>query len=836
MSITNLPRYTIPLTLTLLVTACGGGNTGSGQVTTSTDSSDVTNQSAVELGAANPISATNTISGRVADGYIQGARVCVDINENDLCESDEPFSVSTEGGIYELAVPALHSDKPIVAAIPAEAIDEDTGEAVGKAMVFIAPADQPTFLSPITTLVHQERRSNPALTSVEAEQAVKNMLGITDADVGLFTDYVAQSDVAENTSGNAERFKYLHDTARVVASMMKDIESQVEIAAVSRGVDVAGDEDTRRAIQNIVRNEVRNLLPQIAREVSIVVNNARLAAESAEGTALTEFDPQALAVLLRPDVEAENVTGRIEANLNRVDVVDSDLRSLLVDGVYWMEIDCHYETNDENLSVVSEQSVDLDIDQSNISTIRSTECEALYGKAQLTDDGSELVSHQYVLDVNSGSWESTANDDEFGYANYSLVNGEWKVASSEGPDGQIEFLTENSAIVTNNAGTMQLKAVTQSLGGTPVFHHLLEDGSDPMWFELVGEESLFPSESQAHLISVRQTYHPYVMYNFPAYHNDEQNRCADYGGNCNVVDIISDGAANVGLSLDQLRESMVAGVNLRTHGYFDRSALMRLSAAGQSDGQLPTQGNVEWVLDGENQAIEYPTIVNSEGVDAWMPAAAEPASETEALATSEECVLFSAEESEQTGVDVSNDIPLDLFAPGEFAGTRDELAALIGERPVLGEEGSIALPISGDFAEQLANAISEENRDEACVQVLSDNAAVALSQNDDSTVTETVSTEATVVDFSAMLGPMLTGQWELIEVDGVNMIEIRMPAMFGDRADNEYDEAMLLIEHEGYVRSGARLPDTRIDRVFTYNENAFVTLRSLVESGMGATP
>ena len=56
--------------------------------------------------------------------------------------------------------------------------------------------------------------------------------------------------------------------------------------------------------------------------------------------------------------------------------------------------------------------------------------------------------------------------------------------------------------------------------------------------------------------------------------------------------------------------------------------------------------------------------------------------------------------------------------------------------------------------------------------------------------------------------------------------------MFRNESDGQSDEAMLLIEHNGFVRAGARLPDTRIDRVFTYNENAFVTLRSIVESGM----
>lgn len=824
MRINKFCRCSAPFAFSLLVIACGGE--GIGVVTNNTD----TDQATVDLGAANASAPAFSVTGRVADGYIRGATVCVDINENDACDLDEPFAITVDGGAYDLAVPDEHSDKPIVAAIPAEAIDEDTGEPVGLPMVFIAPADRPEFLSPITTLVHQEQRANPALNSDEAEQAVKNMLGIDESNVSLFTDYVAQSDPSENKDGTAERFNYLHDTARVVASMMKDIETQVENAAVSRGVDVAGDSDTRRAIQDIVRNEVRELLPQIARQVAEIVGNTQSTSAAGASSQVAEFDPQALALLLRPEVEAADVTGRIEANIHRVDAIESDLRSLLSDGVYWMEFDCHYDGSEEEMNTSHSNDVDTDNGLTDLSAIRMPECEAMYGRVQLSDDGSELASEQYVLNVDSGTWESSVDEDDNRYANYSLVGDEWTIVSSNGPDGSIEFLTNNSAVVTNEEGSMNLKSVTQTLDGSPVIHHLLEDGADSMWFDLVERENIFPSESEAYRISVRQSYHPYVMFNFPA-HNADDNNCADYNDNCNVVDIVNAATVNTAQSLDQLRESMIEGVSLRSHSRFDGRALMRFAAAARDDGQLPTEGRVAWIRDGEDHTINYPSTVDIEDIDVGLPAAGEP--ESSEFSTHEECVAVLTEAAENADVDDSE--PLDMFAQGEFAGTREELAALIaeGSDPVEGDFD--ALSTVNGFDELFGEVPAGADVDKTCSLIMSQTGVVANSQNDESVVSGIVSTDSEVVDSANSSGTMLNSRWKMIEVNGVEMIEIHLPMMLRNESDGVSEEALLLIEHDNFVRAGVRLPDTRFDRVFTYNENAFVTLRSIVETGMGNT-
>ena len=47
---------------------------------------------------ADPIS----FSGRVADGYLNGATVCLDINENKKCDESDPSATSVAGGAFTI--------------------------------------------------------------------------------------------------------------------------------------------------------------------------------------------------------------------------------------------------------------------------------------------------------------------------------------------------------------------------------------------------------------------------------------------------------------------------------------------------------------------------------------------------------------------------------------------------------------------------------------------------------------------------------------------------------------------------------------------------------------
>src|SRR5438093_3309991 len=86
--------------------ACGGGGGG---------------------GSAVQAPAPLAITGIVADGPLQGASVCYDLNDNGACDAGEPSSASTDAaGAYALSVaPAEVGKHAVIVNVPATAIDKD---------------------------------------------------------------------------------------------------------------------------------------------------------------------------------------------------------------------------------------------------------------------------------------------------------------------------------------------------------------------------------------------------------------------------------------------------------------------------------------------------------------------------------------------------------------------------------------------------------------------------------------------------------------------------------------------------------------------------------------
>lgn len=844
MSLEKYVRQASPVWLSLMLVACGGGggNTtmepGVGAASGSTDGTD-------DLSAGNQ---SSTISGRVADGYIQGATVCVDLNGNDSCDSDEPSTLTGEGGSYNLDIPAGAEDASIVADIPAEAIDEDTGEAVGKPLVFIAPAERPEFLSPITTLVHQEQQANPSLDIDEAEQSVKSILGIAgDDDVSLFSDYVAEGEDDSGDSDKAEKFRYLHDTARVVASLMKDIEAQVEAAAVDSGVDVAGDRDTQRAIREIVRSEVRELLPDIARQVAEIVGNEETTtldgAEAAGG-----FDPDQLAEALRPEDAGQSVEERIDAVRDRVEVVQSDVKRMLTDGVYWMDFDCKYDVEGDTRS--SEEGdasaagyndeLTTDVDGQGDFDVLTPDCEAYYGHVQLNAAGDAVESEDYQFDQESGGWVMEVDQEDFRGAHYSLIDGEWVVLQSAGPEGPVEFLTDGTAVISNAEGKMQLKAVTQDIGATKVINYFWQDDANPLWFDLVDPSELFAAGSLAHKIGVRQSSHPYVLFNHQPQHEDDQAFCAQFGDNCNVVNTLLDIGQTLPVrALDDIRETSIVGMELFAHiAGFDNDGVIKLKAEVPADGSLPTMGTVLWVR-GQDEynydSGDYSIDGTESAVDGADPYNTYPAGSDVPF----ECTDETFPDDHSTVDQQNPEQPVDgqtgdgtLQPEGDTAGVNDaekdpDDASGINTS---GEDQNSTVQLA-DLPASTTDADTGLPVEKDCTNLAVQTGGVSDNSDGPSKGLENESEH----DLAGEEDHMLLSEWKLIDVDGVKMIEIQLPLLIRHGADAEGGVALLLIEHGGFVRIGERLPESFTDRVITYNETAFMTLRSITEAGFAST-
>jgi trimeric autotransporter adhesin len=181
-----------------------------------------------------------SIVGVVADGLIQGAIVCYDINDNNKCDADEPKSSPTDAqGNYSISIPFSAAGKhAMIADIPATAIDSDKpGVAIGVPLTMMSPVQsdtsQPVFVSPLTTAV-QEVMNASGNTDKEAAKAaaitqVTQTLGLTMSPLDNFINPPAGTDPAAAVAA--------HNNAQIITEVKKEITS-IAIAAGVAPADI----------------------------------------------------------------------------------------------------------------------------------------------------------------------------------------------------------------------------------------------------------------------------------------------------------------------------------------------------------------------------------------------------------------------------------------------------------------------------------------------------------------------------------------------------------------------------------------------------------------------
>lgn len=154
--------------LAVTLTACGGGGGGG---------ADTRSQA----------SAT-TLSGTAVDGYLQGARVFLDVNGNGLADTGEPTATTDANGRYSLDYSQVSSPVLGMRVIVTGGVDTDTGYAFTGMLTARADGSRAgQLVSPLTSLVDALVAQGLSLDDARAKVAAA--LGLTVAD--LATDPVA---------------------------------------------------------------------------------------------------------------------------------------------------------------------------------------------------------------------------------------------------------------------------------------------------------------------------------------------------------------------------------------------------------------------------------------------------------------------------------------------------------------------------------------------------------------------------------------------------------------------------------------------------------------------
>ena len=186
----------------VFLTSCGGGGGGAAEnSSTSPDSSSSTT----------PQTNDTTISGRVIDGYLANAKVCIDKNDNLLCDADEDSAFTDANGAYTLSVNYDPAPYTLIAeAVPGETEDLDRGE-VTKAYTLAAPAfvkegQTENNITVYTTVAAINLYESPSLPRTEdtlnaIEAVIELTTGLVDP---MGVDYIAENDAGAQKA--AENF------------------------------------------------------------------------------------------------------------------------------------------------------------------------------------------------------------------------------------------------------------------------------------------------------------------------------------------------------------------------------------------------------------------------------------------------------------------------------------------------------------------------------------------------------------------------------------------------------------------------------------------------------
>ncbi len=197
----NSRLFLLSFVLNALLSGCGGGGGDS-------------------VGSTAPV----TITGKVADGYLVGAKVCVDLNTNRKCDVSEPFAITTQGGNYSIELPININinDYSMIAEVVPGVVDEDDGKAIDKGYVLSTPADKSTFISPISSLVHTLKASEN-LTTQQAAEKLKLKLGI-ETNIDLFANYIDSNELTPSLKTK------IHAVAKLSAKIMADNSDPIMLA------------------------------------------------------------------------------------------------------------------------------------------------------------------------------------------------------------------------------------------------------------------------------------------------------------------------------------------------------------------------------------------------------------------------------------------------------------------------------------------------------------------------------------------------------------------------------------------------------------------------------
>lgn len=205
----TIEQFFIFFIVTITLVGCGSGDKDAKSASDATDA----------LGNAYSGKGI-TITGKVIDGYLQDALVCVDANENGRCDNTDPHSRTDSEGGYSISLPKAIEDKQynlLAFAEPDKTKDTDALNPVDKGYGLSAPWKKSNAnITPFTSMVVGLMQAK-SLSKSEAEKIVKTDLDIDNKDF-VYADYIEMKNKPNPNDG-----KLLHDKAKELVGLFAKI-------------------------------------------------------------------------------------------------------------------------------------------------------------------------------------------------------------------------------------------------------------------------------------------------------------------------------------------------------------------------------------------------------------------------------------------------------------------------------------------------------------------------------------------------------------------------------------------------------------------------------------
>ncbi|MEC4739072.1 MULTISPECIES: hypothetical protein [unclassified Shewanella] len=425
------------------------------------------------------------MSGKVADGYLVGAKVCLDLNQNKLCDEGEPSATSTAGGDFSItdATQEQIENFPLLVEVTAGVVDEDTGEAITQPYTMTAPVGY-EFVSPLTTMVQNEVEQGNELA--DAEASLQGLLGTT---LALSQDYVAQQLNAELEADVQEEYERLHHVAQVTAQLIANNFDAIQTAADDAGIS-ADD------IIGLIVDQIIEALDEIVSEVEFVNEQGG------------EFDPEDVlesdTVVDASTVSTEDLEGQVQIRNTEATAAAANLTELVSgDGINFFDDGYYDDMLALSYGTLTYGTLTYDAETQTSAEVRFKLLDGEFVTEEEMNDEDDLI-------LTESGW--VVSNDNF-------------VIGDLNDDGSITLINSDLAVLSELIFAKQISVIDLKI---KLF--LSEQVDTDIWHKVIPETVTFSTGAEAFELSFSNINDVYSIFNWNGCHEDEM-----FEGMCNSV-------------------------------------------------------------------------------------------------------------------------------------------------------------------------------------------------------------------------------------------------------------------------------------------------------------